>query len=88
MSSKAANTAHPRTISLPPFVGIPNKSKGYDMKTLAYSLLLIFITLFLFLSHAAEEGSIPDYDRDDWPHWEDFDRDCQHTRQELLIGLN
>ena len=24
------------------------------------------------------------YNRDDWSHWEDFDRDCQSTRHEIL----
>ena len=28
---------------------------------------------------------IPDYDRDDWNHWIDSDKDCQNLRQELLI---
>jgi hypothetical protein len=36
---------------------------------------------------AIEQGSafVGLYDRSDWPHWLDSDKDCQNTRHEILI---
>ena len=37
-------------------------------------------------SIAPVSHDLPDYDRDDWRHWNDDDRDCQDARQETLIA--
>ena len=39
----------------------------------------------LRISVSAVPASIPGYDRDEWRHWTDEDRDCQDARQEVLI---
>ncbi len=33
-------------------------------------------------------AQISPYNRKDWPHWIDADRDCQNTRQEILIAIS
>ena len=38
------------------------------------------------VSVAPVSHGLPDYDRGDWRHWNDDDRDCQDARQETLIA--
>jgi hypothetical protein len=39
---------------------------------------------------AIEEGRsfVTLYDRSDWPHWSDDDKDCQNTRHEILLSTS
>lgn len=43
-------------------------------------VLITALALLPCLTHAA------DYNRSDWGGWQDYDRDCQNTRHELLIS--
>lgn len=40
----------------------------------------------LSIAVAPIPGDLPKYDRSDWRHWVDEDRDCQDTRQEVLVA--
>ena len=40
---------------------------------------------FMELKISDVPTTLPDYDRKDWKHWIDEDRDCQNTRHEVLI---
>ncbi len=42
----------------------------------------------LVITVAEIPANIPEYDRGEWKHWVDEDRDCQDARQEVLIAEN
>ena len=42
-------------------------------------------TTTLVITVAPIPAGIPDYDRGDWKHWQDYDKDCQDIRHEVLI---
>ena len=44
------------------------------------------VALVMSITVAERPAEMPDYDRDDWDHWNDADRDCQDTRQEVLVA--
>ena len=39
----------------------------------------------LVITVAPIAAVIPEYDRSDWKHWQDYDKDCQDIRHEVLI---
>ena len=43
-------------------------------------------TTVLRVTVSAVPDRLPDYDRDNWKHWTDADRDCQDARNEVLIA--
>lgn len=49
-------------------------------------MLKIFILIFA-ISCAHQPATVTKkYNRKEWKHWSDFDRDCQNTRHEILIS--
>ena len=44
------------------------------------------VALVMSITVSERPADMPDYDRDDWDHWNDADRDCQDTRQEVLVA--
>jgi hypothetical protein len=46
----------------------------------------LIAVVVLLLSCTQELAQKPHYERKSYPHWSDLDKDCQNTRQEILIS--
>lgn len=51
-------------------------------------LVGVLLILVVFVVGAATAQEIPEYDRGEFTHWVDDDRDGQNTRQEVLIAFS
>lgn len=68
------------------------------MKNIVLSLLVSILTVIsgcavekrdvVQQESIATPAQVSPYNRKDWPHWIDADRDCQNTRQEMLIATS
>ena len=67
-------TSTPSPIQVPPTATPLPPTQTEPSSSLALSLEINEITT-----------DLPKYDRDDWKHWIDEDKDCQNTRHEVLI---
>ncbi len=74
----AAQLAEPTATTIAPAPNTPTPSP--PLSEPGGTALTISITV------APVAHDIPDYDRGDWSHWRDEDRDCQDARQETLIA--
>ena len=55
------------------------------MKDVIYWTIVFIMLMFIFSSEANE---LPEYNRKEWIHWVDADKDGLTTRQEVLIEEN
>lgn len=80
-SDTPAPTPRPTPVSTPAATASPTPMATPDSGPSPGATAVV-----LTLSVANIPDDLPKYDRGDWRHWRDADRDCQNARQEVLVA--
>ncbi len=74
--------------SIGPFRRLPETLSSTDAVYSPYTFFMktLIAVLVVLFSCTQELAKKPKYDRKAYPHWSDLDKDCQNTRQEILIS--
>ena len=75
-----APEAQPETETAPTATPQEPTATAPPTETLTGTATILRVTV------SAVPATLPDYDRHDWKHWTDADRDCQDARNEVLIA--
>lgn len=64
---------------------MPRKKSKKSKIAATAGVLAVISSLTVYQVSNKKTGEIPKYSRNDYKHWIDEDKDCQDTRQEVLI---
>ena len=78
--TEAPEEAQPETETAPTATPQEPTATAPPTETLTGTATILRVTV------SAVPATLPDYDRHDWKHWTDADRDCQDARNEVLIA--
>ena len=52
----------------------------------SYIWILMVLCTIIWTTELVAQGTCGKYERKDWKHWVDEDKDCQNARHEVLVA--